>query len=619
MEKEAHRLNSPTPSDVPSLETLKPEASAENEASSGESIDNPENVTEAQPTPDPINQLVDSRAEIRDINRALALDWSTIQTQTESKEDTPTISPSARIHSVEVKGQQKYGQFEERLETLATDQALKKQASSNRPHWEEHFPKPDEPTSQADYTEFLAQFPIGMQVNIEALRAVTTRQKELLEDPQVQERWHQYGGEIRKVLESASMIRGTEKRQEQIAQDIMELHATARRNGRELTTAEKKYITDRENAIIELRHDTELYQNDPKIVEELRRRDAIDDARELKTGVLETPIIAEITETRVPLLLLGKPLLLKGETGGAKTVLAKHISQQYFGVEPDVISGKDDMNSYILMGKTGLKVKEGATETVFLPGPLTRAMIEGQPVIIDEIDQMRTEDISGLNYILQLRPGDSFTIQEDTGEIVVIKEGFCVIATANMKSDVSPTRYQRNVIDTATHQRFRNGAGEVRVRYPDYDQPEGEFPAENMRLVTAALTDVYGNVALPAGMTVPEVVNLVKVAHATQRMFSMPATVAGASFVDSQTVTQGRAALEQAVLAPREVLGILSQVRDTNGRLSFTSALTQFVSEQELPSDRVVLAKLLASHDLLPHVNEDELRVPPGTLTGFRR
>ena len=61
-----------------------------------------------------------------------------------------------------------------------------------------------------------------------------------------------------------------------------------------------------------------------------------------------------------------------------------------------------------------LRASGGATSSIFVPGPLLRAMTEGRPVILDEINAMPPEFLKRLNIILQLRPGDTFTIQRCT-------------------------------------------------------------------------------------------------------------------------------------------------------------------------------------------------------------
>ncbi len=616
-------------SQLPSLEDMKSDAlntavSERGEESSSYNSSSAESLTgiEFDSPVDTIAHLSDLSAQIKDYRRALALGWeaSHVAQQTDQEAEAESLSPLEQAHE-EVQYHQIHSHNRKRVLQRADDvhsnQAEKSSISKSRPDWQQHFPNDDSPESVTAYQEWKQQFPIDIQINIEGLRSALDHQSKLLSDPEAQVKWQERSAEQARIYESAAMVRIGMRRSQQIAKEVISLQSKIQMQQRQPNPDEQKYMEALETFARQLVHSTEQHAQDPAVQVELLRRAALDDREAMRGGLLETEGMQEIIETRTPLLKLGKPLLLKGETGGAKTALAKHISHEYFGVEPEIVSGKDDMNSYILMGKTGLQGKDGATETVFKPGPLVRAMVEGRPVIIDEIDVIRTEDLAGLNYILQLRPGDEFTIQEDSGEKVTVQNGFCVIATANMKSEVLDSRYLRNQIDTATQQRFRDGAGEVRVHYPDHEVGDIGAPVENLHLILASLTNAKGELICPPDTSLQTLLRLAKVAHKSQRMFSLPAAVAGGNYVDSQTAVSGKPSLEKAVIAPREILAILQQVNGTLGRLSLTDALATFVSEQEVVIDRVVLAKLLKSHSLLDGVSEASLGVPAGSTEGF--
>lgn len=503
---------------------------------------------------------------------------------------------------------------EERKESPRTETALPFAGTSRRPDWEKAFPTDDDAEGKEKYQQLLAALPEPMQFNLEALRGVTSRKQELFADPAIKETYEQGQSERVTVLKEAGVVRGAERLARQSSDEATHVKALARRNGRRITAAERQYLGTLSEQAARLQDAVASYREKPEVVAELRRRDAIDDARALEAGFVETESMREIITRTVPALSEGKPLLLFGETGGAKTALARHLADRYLVGDYEFISGHAEVNAYQVMGKAGLKGRDGMTETVFDPGPLYTAMEQGRPIILDEIDAMPASFLIRLNDILQRRPGDTMRIQEDANHEIRIKEGFCILATANMKSG----RYQREELDTALMQRFRHGAGIEHVTYPDADVKEGEFPLENYRLAVALLTDGQGRITLPPGIERGQLVNYLKASHYSQRMFTHPAAEVGSDFVDSAQAGMAKPALDRAVLAPREWMGVLSQVVSTDGELSLEKALSKFVAGQTVPKDRQVLAKLLASHELLPTATESDLRVAPGTLRGLR-
>lgn len=486
---------------------------------------------------------------------------------------------------------------------------------TKRPKWEDYFPVPDSTESRVRYERFRAALPEPMQFNLEALRSLHQEKTALLESPEYAAAFKDQETEEVSLLRDVGIIRRAEQLRRGVKQERVMLLAAARSHGRRLTKAEQGYLASLDARATAVMAEAEPLTARQEVVDRLRVRDAIDDSRALRRGFVETAPMEDIISRTVPSLAEGKPLLLFGETGGAKTALARYIAEHYLGGDYEFISGHAEVNAYQVMGKTGLRGKEGVTETSFDPGPLYAAMREGRPIILDEIDAMPHSFLIRLNDILQRRPGDSIRIQENANHRITIKEGFCIIATANMRS----ARYQREELDTAFMQRFRQGAGIEHIRYPDADEQEGtNLPLENYRLAVARLTDGYGRVSLPSGMSTENLINLLKAAHYSQRMFTHPASEVGESFVDSAQAGLSKPALEKAVLAPREWLGILNQVIATDGEMSLEEALTKFVSSQTVPRDRHILAKLLASHDLLSTASETELRVAPGSLAGFR-
>lgn len=318
-----------------------------------------------------------------------------------------------------------------------------------------------------------------------------------------------------------------------------------------------------------------------------RLREARD---QLQTGLLMTQQMRSIIAEALPALLRGDPLLLVGETGGAKTALAEHLCQRVVGdmsAEPELISGYGDITSAQLIGGHELRAEAGATVSVFVPGPLLRAMAEGRPVILDEVNAMPPEFLKRLNRILQLRPGDTLSVQENAGRAVRIAEGFAILATAN---EQTPHRY-RGLDRLSAELVNRFGANSYRVHYPDTGKDYTEFPTENALLATAAVVDQRGE--LPSEISVTELQRVSRAAFISQQVFAGAHGEGFDAFVSTEREIDGRPGLEESVLAPRTLVAILQKVAGSAGTVSLERALTRFVEGVMHREDRRVLALIL--------------------------
>jgi nitric oxide reductase NorQ protein len=84
----------------------------------------------------------------------------------------------------------------------------------------------------------------------------------------------------------------------------------------------------------------------------------------------------------------GLPVLLKGPTGCGKTRFVEAMAHQ-LGRDLITVAGHEDMTSADLVGRFLLK----GGETVWVDGPLTRAVREGSVCYIDEIVEARQDTI----------------------------------------------------------------------------------------------------------------------------------------------------------------------------------------------------------------------------------
>ncbi len=318
----------------------------------------------------------------------------------------------------------------------------------------------------------------------------------------------------------------------------------------------------------------------------LRLREA---RTQLRGGLLLTTQMREIIAEARPALLRGDPVLLIGETGGAKTALAEYLSRHVFHAEPELVSGYGDITSGQVIGSHELRAENGATVSIFVPGPLLRGMIEGRPVILDEINAMPAEFLKRLNRILQLRPGDRFGVQEHQGREVTIAPGFAVIATAN---EHTPHRY-RGIDRMSAELVNRFGANGYRVRYPDTGLPFDAFPAENALLAAAAIVDARG--ALPSHLSPDEVMRVARAAFISQQVFAGSQDAGFSEFVSTEREIDGRPGLDEAVLAPRTLVAIMHKVAGSGGEITLERGLRRFVESVMHAEDRHVLALIFES------------------------
>ena len=213
-------------------------------------------------------------------------------------------------------------------------------------------------------------------------------------------------------------------------------------------------------------------------------------------------------------LMDGKPTLLVGDKGIAKTQAAKFVAELWDPEkEPVIISGHGDMMSNELIGQMEQDKDTGVF--VFKEGKLVKAMREGRPVIIDEVNVGDQAIVMRLQDILLRRPGHHIMIQENGSDSIVIQPGFVVFATANEAS----ARYQhRNVLDPA----FRDRYDVLPLHYPDSESqsPMAEIPRSLMRLALAAAVDKQGVLSRHIDATTLE--RLVRLSHVTEHLYSVP-------------------------------------------------------------------------------------------------
>ena len=136
-----------------------------------------------------------------------------------------------------------------------------------------------------------------------------------------------------------------------------------------------------------------------------------------------------IYEDALSMIKLNKNILLKGPTGSGKTKLAETIAQD-INKPMHSVNCSVDLDAESLLGFKTIETNEqGHQEIVFIDGPVIKAMKNGELLYIDEINMAKPETLPILNGVLDFRRA---LTNPFTGEVIVAKEGFSVIAAINV-------------------------------------------------------------------------------------------------------------------------------------------------------------------------------------------
>lgn len=358
--------------------------------------------------------------------------------------------------------------------------------------------------------------------------------------------------------------------------------------------------------------------------------------------IVETPYVKEQIEDFLVRLRAGTPILVYGHLGSGKTELCMHMAREHLGREALVISGSKNISLAEFYGHQVLaidkmdtaeldtfvkeiekKYKEwrsenpdepeeekqrahdrivsvysqsikGGTISEYFLGPIYRAMREGRPVIIDEVNAIPHEILISLNHILTRKVGDIVPVQQDSGDAVTVQEGFGLMMTANLNQ--GQERYvDRQELDPAFLSRL------YKKEYNYLPQAVRGSLAENrknhdvqndlFRILIARVMDNHGDMTLPVG-SAEKLWRLAQAARITQDVF------AGRDIDSAYYFTQGgskplRYLLKEGVCSPRA----LEKIFLTWTKSGFATELDRaiwddFIAQSTIPSDRAYLYQL---------------------------
>lgn len=216
----------------------------------------------------------------------------------------------------------------------------------------------------------------------------------------------------------------------------------------------------------------------------------------------------------------GLPLLLKGPTGCGKTRFVEHMAAK-LGKPLYTVACHDDLSAADLIGRYLLK----GGETVWVDGPLTRAVRESGICYLDEVVEARKDVTVVLHPLTDTRR----TLMIDrTGEELLAPKDFMLVASYN-------PGYQNVLkrLKPSTRQRFLS----ISFDFPDAETEiavvAGESRLEAGRV--APLVRLAGHIRRLSGMDLEEGVS-------TRLLIYAATLMAGGMGVDQ--------ALEAAVIEP---------------------------------------------------------------------
>lgn len=338
-----------------------------------------------------------------------------------------------------------------------------------------------------------------------------------------------------------------------------------------------------------------LLQSTPEAYFGLHLKELKEYKNNLKEGkLIETPYVKEKAEDIAVHLRAGKPVMIYGHLGTGKTELAMHVARNYLGKEALVISGSKHTSLAELYGHQVLKVDEatGATVSDFFLGPIYRAMQEGRPVIIDEVNAIPHEVLISLNHILTRKVGDKITVQQNSGSEVEIQEGFGIIMTGNLNQ--GQEKYiDRQDMDPAFLSRL------YKLEYDYLPQKtegtlEDEAGSDNelFHLLLARIMDRTGNAEIPKD-SMKKLWNLAKAARVIENVFA-GREVNTAFYFQQAGGRSTKYLLKESVLSIRAIDAILTQWQKEGYRYELDYYLyKEFIAQGTVASDKAYLYQQL--------------------------
>ncbi len=234
----------------------------------------------------------------------------------------------------------------------------------------------------------------------------------------------------------------------------------------------------------------------------------------------------------------------------------------------------------------------GGTFSDFFLGPIYRAMKEGRPVIIDEVDAIPPDTLISLNHILTRQAGETIAVQQDSGEKIKIKRGFSVLMTGNFPSDADTDIYlARQQMDAAFLSRLEKLRHDylpqsAETNFADASSKE-RAGSELFHTLLARTMDRYGNMSVPED-AIGKLWKLAVFAKKSQDIFS-------GKWADKETGEAGltRETVGKEVLSLRQLVRIIEAWQADNMRYELDHYLFEkFADQAGQETERAALYKI---------------------------
>lgn len=343
-----------------------------------------------------------------------------------------------------------------------------------------------------------------------------------------------------------------------------------------------------------------------------------------KDRILELPSVKNVVNLGLEALRNRLPFTLAGHLGSGKTEVARHIAKLYMlengmanpgesfdeayeRLQPEFFSGSEEASVYDLIGKLKIKreseknwssknttelvqkyaedmraqgveidenrvlervltsvIQGGDVETVFNYGPLGRALRDGRPIIIDEINMIPPQVLGRINDIAIKAVGKPIILQENGDETFRVDPGFGIISTFNVGRQYHGTQEW-------------NTAQASRWSGPKVDYPTME---ETYDLILVALLR-NDRLRFPPNFPAEEFPKLAKLAVAVreiQELFS--GQTEGQRYMAlKQGMRAEKSQLEKTVISTRDLMRkIILPWRESN----FTKPLDEIIADNIL-------------------------------------
>ena len=430
----------------------------------------------------------------------------------------------------------------------------------------------------------------------ERLSAIKNKIAELAANKQVLDEYQKVIKEKIDVIKLARQVEAAGQFAQNIDLAMSKLLAHRNNEDVKLTKADNKVAGRLTQMKEKTSQATEQMMSIEAVYLEVNRRTLLDYRAQLaKGGIVETPSVKQEISQILGHLQIGIPVFLRGHLGAGKTELLLHISRKYYGSEPEFISGSEEATKYDIYGKTqiGTQSKKGHVESFFQYGPLVRAKKEGKPLIIDEIDGIPHSILMRLSHALTRKVGDKVKIQENGGEEIEIKPGFCVMATGNIKS----AKYKREELDAAFLSRW-------------WSSEKKYLPAnETLQIVVASLIDKRANLELPRPQDFDSWRRVAQAAEEIQKIFSgEKSDVKG---YGGDAVRNIGANLEKSTLSMRDLWNIIKTWKANNFDKQLDDYIySEFIKKATVPKDAIYLTQIFCRFRFFTGWTADKFGIP---------